>query len=86
MAAQWPFQMPPVATKPPIPLTIPEEWQKANEALQAVKQPKSGNGENTSNKVDQLSVSELPNNFDWQSSYAAYPGSSWKWWYKILFT
>ena len=67
--------MPSVTTsKMPSPVAIPEEWQKANEALEAVT-PKSGsNGENSSNKTEQTPVVDLPNNFDWQSTFTGYPG------------
>lgn len=68
------YSMHPVsATKPAVTIPIPEEWQKANEALQAVKQPKSGNGE-TSSKPEQSSVNDFSNNYEWQNSFAAYPG------------
>lgn len=72
--------MPPVtANKLPPPAVIPEEWQKANEALEAVA-PKSGNSEKTeSNKTEQIPVIDLTgNNYDWQNTYTGYPGYVFK--------
>ncbi|XP_054717222.1 leukocyte receptor cluster member 8 homolog [Uloborus diversus] len=62
--ATWPYPIPGMC-KPSLPTTIPEEWQKANEALQAVQQPKTNNSEtNTQN-------SAVSNEF--QSGYGAWP-------------
>lgn len=72
--AQWPFQMPTVAATDPVTAApIPEEWQKAIQALEAVK-PKSGNNENSSTKTEQTPVVDVSNQFDWQNSYTGYPG------------
>lgn len=67
--------MPPVTTsKLTPPANIPEEWQKANEALQLVA-PKSGkNDEKTSNNTEQSPVVDVSSNFEWQSTYTGYPG------------
>ncbi|GFT92700.1 leukocyte receptor cluster member 8 homolog [Nephila pilipes] len=82
--ASWAFPaMPPMQTKPPLPVAIPEEWQKANEALQAVQQPKNGETSagttnTTSKTVEQQNgtVNDY-SSFGWPQQppmYPTYPG------------
>ncbi|KFM67786.1 Leukocyte receptor cluster member 8-like protein, partial [Stegodyphus mimosarum] len=75
--AQWQFPMPVVNNKLPMPIQIPEEWQKANEALQAVQQPKSEASDTSAMRQEQSgTVNNYPRAFGWpqQGIYAAYPG------------
>lgn len=70
-----PFPIPQVAIKPPPPAAIPEAWQKANEALQAVKQTENGSKETVTVKTEPASTAtDFSNNYEWSNSYPAYPG------------
>ncbi|CAL1280246.1 unnamed protein product [Larinioides sclopetarius] len=73
--AQWPFPaMPTIASKPPMPVGIPEEWQKANEALQAVQQPKTTEASSLSEQNGTINDFSP---FRWQQQqpmYPTYPG------------
>ncbi|GFY76180.1 leukocyte receptor cluster member 8 homolog [Trichonephila inaurata madagascariensis] len=82
--ANWGFSaIPTMQAKPPLPVSIPEEWQKANEALQAVQQPKNAEvstatTRTTTKPVEQQNgTSNDYTNFGWPQQptmYPAYPG------------
>ncbi|XP_055949421.1 leukocyte receptor cluster member 8 homolog [Argiope bruennichi] len=69
--AQWPFAaMPPIANKPPMTVGMPEAWQKAIEALQAVQQPKTTEASSVSEQNGPI------NDFStlgWQHQQPIYP-------------
>ncbi|GIX77957.1 leukocyte receptor cluster member 8 [Caerostris extrusa] len=66
--AQWPFvAMSPMANKPPMPVGIPEEWQKANQALQAVQVPKTTEASSLSAAPEKNeSMNDYSSPFPWQ--------------------
>lgn len=60
--------------KPQPPTTMPQEWQKALEALEAVK-PKSGSNENSPKKTVQTATPvDVSSTFEWPNTHTGYPG------------
>lgn len=69
--------MTPASEKPPLPNGIPEEWQKANEALQAVQSPKSAMSSKSSASTPEKTVpvtNDFNAPFGWQPPPMCYPG------------